>query len=91
MIGNGWVSPVHHYESYLPFAYDVDLLKKDSDAAKSLERTLSVCQDRLREAGVDGVKVYEDVCEGILQGILGSTVQTCVVIEFCVAFQSGDI
>lgn len=72
LIGNGWISPVEQYISYLTFAYEKGLVEKDSDVAKQLESQQSICINALNESnGADHVDT--PLCEMILQDILRVT------------------
>ncbi len=71
LIGNGWISPVDQYLSYLPFAYQNGLLKADSDSAKRVENQQKICIDKLNTGGKDHVDTYE--CEAIMNAILEET------------------
>jgi len=46
LIGNGWISPADHYLSYLPFAYEHNLIQGGSDMAKRIESQQSICVKR---------------------------------------------
>lgn len=72
LIGNGWISPAEQYESYLPFAYKEGLVRENSQNAKNIEMTQSVCFTLL---GTPGAKDKVDLkeCEDILRDILKYT------------------
>lgn len=67
LIGNGWIEPNSHYESYLPFALEKGLVKKESDVEKSMQHMLRVCS---KMASNDPGKVDYSECEEILSGML---------------------
>ncbi|CAK7226852.1 Cell death protease [Sporothrix curviconia] len=71
LIGNGWISPPEQYEAYLDFAYDKNLIAKDSNAANTLEQQRRICQKEL--AGGAGSNVDTPSCESILQQLLQLT------------------
>jgi carboxypeptidase D len=71
LIGNGWISPVDHYMSYLPFAYEEGLLQGGSEAAKRIESQVAVCTNKLSAGGDQHVD--ESDCEKILWDILDFT------------------
>ena len=74
LIGNGWISPLDHYQTYLPFAYSENLIAGGSEGAKSVEAQQARCLAELNQpGGMD--KVDTNVCEGILQSILDVTRQ----------------
>lgn len=68
LIGNGWISPVDHYLSYMPFAYENGLIKAGSDAAKRVENQLAICTKLLDAGGKDHVDTRE--CEQVMVNIL---------------------
>lgn len=72
LIGNGWISPEEQYKSYLSFAYEKGLVKRDSEEAKRIETQQAVCMRALGEEGAKD-KVDIGVCEQILQDILKET------------------
>lgn len=72
LIGNGWISPVEQYLSYIPFAYENGLVKKGSDIAAKLESQQAICIKTMDEQnGKDHVDTPQ--CESILQDILQMT------------------
>ncbi|KAL1612571.1 Cell death protease [Paraconiothyrium brasiliense] len=71
LIGNGWISPVDHYLSYLPFAYQTGLLQGDSPEAKRVESLQSKCLKVLNEGAADHVD--NAVCESVMTTILQET------------------
>src|SRR4051794_9186305 len=71
LIGNGWISPVDHYLSYLPFAYEHHLIQSGTDAAKRVETQQSICIKLLNNGGADHVDTRE--CEQIMVDVLEET------------------
>jgi carboxypeptidase D len=72
LIGNGWISPVEQYQSYLPYAYQAGLVSRGSDIATTLETQQAICVKSLADQnGKDHVDM--PVCEQILQDILRLT------------------
>ncbi|EKG21917.1 Peptidase S10 serine carboxypeptidase [Macrophomina phaseolina MS6] len=71
LIGNGWISPVDHYLSYLPFAYKNGLLRSGTDAAKKVEAAQSVCIKTLDAGGAGHVDIGD--CEEVLSTLLSVT------------------
>lgn len=69
IIGNGWIAPKEQYESYLPFAYEQKLLKKESIEGQKLEKQLQTCETKLAVE----VKIDVPVCESVLQDFLQLT------------------
>jgi carboxypeptidase D len=70
LIGNGWIDPKVQYPAYAAYAYEHDLIKQDTDAAKQVDQSLGACMKNMEE---EGVHVGIDVCEGILNTILRVT------------------
>ncbi|KAI9680561.1 MAG: Cell death protease [Caeruleum heppii] len=72
LIGNGWISPLEQYMSYLQFAYKEGVVQGGSDQAKMLESQQAICTSKLNAAGgLDHVDIAD--CEEILQSILRLT------------------
>jgi carboxypeptidase D len=71
LIGNGWISPVDQYLSYLPYAYKENLLQADSDAGRRVEKLQSKCVELLSNGQKDHVDTPE--CEQIMVAILEET------------------
>ncbi|KAF2399185.1 pheromone processing carboxypeptidase-like protein Kex1 [Trichodelitschia bisporula] len=71
IIGNGWISGVHQYPSYLQYAYEHGLVKAGTEEATQIERQQLLCQEELSKGGKDHVDV--SACEDILQEILVAT------------------
>ena len=69
LIGNGWISPVEQYDSYLPMAYSNGVIQDGSEAAQELEVQHQICTEHLNKPGGTD-KVDIPACEGILQQIL---------------------
>jgi carboxypeptidase D len=74
LIGNGWISPVDQYLSYIPYAYKEGLLHSGSDSAKKAEAQQAACIKLLNEGAKDHVDTSE--CEGIMLTILEETKDT---------------
>ena len=75
LIGNGWISPLDHYQSYLPFAYKEHLVEGGSEKAKQLETQVATCTAELNKpGGLDHVDV--PTCESILVVLLDVTKTT---------------
>ena len=70
MIGNGWISPVHQYLEYVPFAKK-HFLEEGSDAARRIENQQAICVKALDNGGKDHVDSAS--CEQLLQDILKET------------------
>lgn len=71
LIGNGWISPVDQYLSYLPFAYKAGLIQADTDAAREVEAQQQKCIQRLDQGQKDSVETPE--CERVMTKILDVT------------------
>ena len=67
MIGNGWISPLHQYREYVPFAKK-HFITEGSDAARRIENQEAICIKALDDGGKDHVDSF--VCEQVLQEIL---------------------
>lgn len=74
LIGNGWVSPLEQYMSYLPFAYKKGLVEEGSTSGKRLVAKQAECKTALDEGGKDHVDL--PICETVLQEILRETQKT---------------
>ncbi|KAK8244218.1 Alpha/Beta hydrolase protein [Phyllosticta capitalensis] len=74
LIGNGWISPVDQYLSYLPFAYKNGLIKDGTDKAKRVEAAQAVCIKSLDAGGSTHVDIQD--CEDILSTLLSVTTDT---------------
>lgn len=74
LIGNGWISPVDQYLSYLPFAYKNGLIRDGTEKAKRLEAAQALCIKSLDA----GSSIHVDVqdCEDILSTLLSVTTDT---------------
>jgi len=70
LIGNGWTDPTVQYPAYANYAYEHELLKKDTDASKQVDADVVRCMKKLEE---DGVHVTVPDCENILNTILRVT------------------
>ncbi|KAF2204713.1 alpha/beta-hydrolase [Delitschia confertaspora ATCC 74209] len=68
LIGNGWISPVEQYLSYMPFAYENGLLRGGTDSARRVESQLSICTKKLNEGANNYVDTRE--CEQVMIAIL---------------------
>ncbi|KAF1937556.1 hypothetical protein EJ02DRAFT_385459 [Clathrospora elynae] len=71
LIGNGWISPVDHYLSYIPFAYQNGLMQSGTDIAKRVENQQRICIKKLNDGAAD--KVDSSDCEQIMVSILEET------------------
>lgn len=72
LIGNGWISPLEQYQSYLPQGIREHVLEEGSPAAKQLETQQALCNGKLNEpGGTEPVEIPE--CEKILSAMLKAT------------------
>lgn len=69
LIGNGWISPVEQYNSYLTMAYRSGVIKEGSANGVALEEQHQRCLTVLNQPGYSD-HVDTPVCESILQDIL---------------------
>jgi len=67
LIGNGWISPRDHYDSYLPYAREKGLIQKDSENYKKLEGVLRACKKIM---GNNPGHVDYGECEDVLSNML---------------------
>jgi len=70
LIGNGWTDPAVQYPAYASYAYERELIKKDTDASKRVDAQLAQCLRKLEE---DGVHISVGDCEDVLNTILQVT------------------
>lgn len=70
LIGNGWISPREQYDSYLKFAYEKNLIEKNSDIDQELRGMWRNCE-RMVSTQPDRVDIND--CETILTTLLAKT------------------
>ncbi|KAE9963480.1 Cell death protease [Venturia inaequalis] len=71
LIGNGWISALDQYPSYLAYAYEHGLIQRGTADANIIEKQQASCMQQLSDGGKDHVDNRE--CEEILQAILRVT------------------
>lgn len=72
LIGNGWIAPAEQYQSYLPFAYQENLIQGGTPEAARVEAAQSACIAALgRPGGTEKVEV--SMCETVLSTVLEVT------------------
>ncbi|KIX08421.1 uncharacterized protein Z518_03077 [Rhinocladiella mackenziei CBS 650.93] len=69
LIGNGWIAPSEQYQSYLPFAYQENLIQGGTPEAQKVEAAHSSCIAALGRPGGDE-KVDVSACETVLSTVL---------------------
>ena len=69
LFGNGWTDPLNQYPAYVSYAYESGILERGSDKAKPVESQMAEC----RKAMAQGIHVYIDVCEDVLDVLLRVT------------------
>ena len=74
LIGNGWISDEYQSPVNLQFAYDNNLIKPGSRAARNIQKQQDRCVAKLKET--NGAHVDTSECEAILQDILRETQNT---------------
>jgi carboxypeptidase D len=74
LIGNGWISPIDHYQTYLPFAYAENIIAGGSEEAKRVEAQEANCMAGLsKPGGMD--RVDTTTCEAVLSTLLDVTIK----------------
>ncbi|KAA8652239.1 hypothetical protein EYZ11_002282 [Aspergillus tanneri] len=73
LIGNGWISPVDQYLSYLKFAYKEGLIEEKSRIANELQVLESVCESKLQGGNT---KISLSDCEDVLVKLLEKTIDS---------------
>ncbi|CAK1362592.1 Pheromone-processing carboxypeptidase kex1 [Cercospora beticola] len=71
MIGNGWISGPEQYISFLPFAYENNLITAGSDTDKKALEQQKACIADLDAGAKDHVD--SGICENIMQSLLRDT------------------
>lgn len=71
LIGNGWISGPDQYISFLPFAYENNLIQSGSEADNIATANQKKCMAELDSGGKD--HVGSGICENIMQDILKHT------------------
>ncbi|KAF7194663.1 Pheromone-processing carboxypeptidase kex1 [Pseudocercospora fuligena] len=71
LIGNGWISGPEQYISFVPFAYENNLITSGSEAEKVALEQQKTCIAELDKGAKDHVD--SGICEGIMQEILKHT------------------
>jgi carboxypeptidase D len=72
LMGNAWISPLDHYQTYLSFAYAENIIAGGSEEARKVEAKQSSCMaDLSQPGGMDRVDTTR--CEAVLQTILDVT------------------
>ncbi|CAF1927508.1 unnamed protein product [Rotaria magnacalcarata] len=77
LIGNGWIDPVTHYESYLPFTVAKNLVKANSTFYNDIANDNEKCQQVLSNK----VLVLEETCSSILYGIVECNVRSRIHVD----------
>jgi carboxypeptidase D len=71
LIGNGWISGVDQYPSWLQYAYKYNILTPGSAEATTVEKEQAICDKSLSEGGKDHVD--DLACENVLGELLKVT------------------
>ena len=75
LIGNGWISPLEHYQSYKKFALEENLIQSSSPGFQRIEQQENTCFAAIgKPEGKDHVD--DPACESILSTILDVTKET---------------
>ncbi|CCJ31151.1 unnamed protein product [Pneumocystis jirovecii] len=67
LIGNGWISPLAQYSSYLPFAVENKLVKKGSDLEKKVEEATQSCKTAISAGDKESMSICDRILELIVQ------------------------
>ncbi|KAF9450159.1 pheromone-processing carboxypeptidase KEX1 [Macrolepiota fuliginosa MF-IS2] len=62
-IGNGWIDPKKHYQSYLDYSVKVGILEENSAPWKEAKKATDACTEAIEKAG-DAMAI--DECQGLL-------------------------
>ncbi|KAM0793726.1 hypothetical protein ACM66B_001150 [Microbotryomycetes sp. NB124-2] len=84
LIGNGWIDPVNQYPAYLDFALQSGIIKSGSAAEARVLRLVNACTDKLKDLGIQNVRIHNGQCENILSSITDSTIQSVNGQNMCV-------
>ncbi|SMY29274.1 unnamed protein product [Zymoseptoria tritici ST99CH_1A5] len=72
MIGNGWISGPEQYISYIPFAYEVGLIRSGDEVDKLAREQEKTCLAELQK-DKDNKLIDIHACEQIMQTIMANT------------------
>ncbi|KTW29863.1 hypothetical protein T552_01067 [Pneumocystis carinii B80] len=66
LVGNGWIDPLTHYKSYLPFAVKNEVVKKGSEQERKIQEAVKSCELAFSKKDLKDIQY----CDSILSMII---------------------
>lgn len=66
LVGNGWIDPLTHFKTYLPFSLENGLVKKGSEQEEKILKAVKECELAFSKKDIKGI----DICDSILAMII---------------------